>query len=720
MILTPSLQTTDEQESVEAIRRWGFREYVRQAWSILEPATQFVDNWHIDCLCDHLQAVTDGQLRKIIFNLPPGGMKSLVISVFWPSWHWTKLPADRFLTASYTDVLSIRDALKSRRVIQSQWYQNRWGDRFRLTGDQNAKSRYDNDKTGYRIATHVGGATGERAKIRILDDPHNIEDAESDAIRESTVNWVRTTWSEREADPRTSADIVVMQRLHQRDVSGVLLEDIGGFEHVMLPMRFETARASRTMIWHDPRTREGELLWPIRWDETIVQEKEKRLGAYSAAGQLQQRPAPEHGGILQRHWFRYWQRPGDSLPPVMVKLPNGTFESIEPVELPYTFDRVVQSWDMTFDEGKKSDYVVGQQYGVKEADTFLIDQVRGQMDFVKTLSAVEAFNQTHQRYGGKKLVEKKANGAAIISSLQRKIPGFVPHPGNDDKVARAHAYAHLVESGNFFLPHPHLFPWVEAFIEECTVYPNGAYDDQVVAWSQAMDDLHKVEETVPITPEYQARFHLSPAPIVPMAGVPTFRFWFDGVYPCCVIGQQHPGGRLVLIHCVVGEANTGLVELIERKVAPLLAEHYRGVKDWRDVSNHPPSSTPLGQYHAHQIIFGKLGVRVRPGEPNFLTRVNAIKVVLAQTGRFMVNAEATPGEEKHWIHVALNGGYAYSRDQYGTIRRGEARKLHPLSSVGDAIGHGFARLVAIPANQAPRPPQTSPKPMGSMGPLGAR
>lgn len=687
-----------ELDLIEMDRRNGrdhFRTYVEMAWPILEPATAFVGNWHIDCICDHLQAISEGTLRRVIFNVPPGSMKSLLVSVLWPTWHWIRLPADRFLTGSYTDVLSLRDALKSRRLMQSWWYQLHWGASFRMTGDQNAKSRYENDKTGYRIATHVGGATGERAKIRILDDPHNIEEAESDTIRESVIDWVRHTWSERESDAKTSADVVVMQRLHERDVSGFLLNEVGGYEHVMLPMRFERSRRFHTFLWDDPRTVEGELLCPARWDEAAVKDKEKRLGAYGAAGQLQQRPSPEAGGILKRHWFKYWQRPGQNLPPVMVKLPDGTYQPVKPVDLPYAFDKTVQSWDMTFKGTVESDFVVGQQYGQKKADTFLLDQVRDQMDFPQTVTAVRAFNVTNHRYAGKKLVEDKANGSAIIATLQREIPGIVGVSGNDDKVARAHAYAYVVESGNFFVPHPELAPWVEAFIEECIVYPNGTYDDQVIGWSQAMDELYKVEDKgMPITPEYATQFHQARVALEPVPGLPSFRFWYQGLHPCCLLGQTLSSGRIVLLDCVLGEQNGTIEDLIDRKVIPLLAADYRGCTEWRDITNHGPlhAKSEQTEHHLDQLLITKLQASPEPGEREFFTRLNAIQGLLAQTGRLTVNPAPTPGEPKPWIHEALSGGYAYRQDQSGVISKTEARKFHPLTSVGEALGHGLARI----------------------------
>ena len=710
MVTDDLLRVTDAEVDVELVRRYGLRAFLPLAWPLLEPATTFIPNWHIDCICDHLQAITDGTLRRVIFNVPPGGTKSLLVSVMWPSYHWTKYAADRFLTGTCTDALSLRDALRSRRLIQSMWYQERWGHLFKLTGDQNAKSRYENDKTGYRIATHVGGATGERAKIRILDDPHNIEEAESDAVRESVIDWVRHTWSERESDAKTSAEVVIMQRLHERDVCGFLLEEIGGYEHVKIPMRYNPAKQFRTGLWSDPRTQERELLWPARWDEEVVALKEKKLGPYAASGQLQQEPAPEEGGILKRHWFKYWQQPGMSLPPVLVKLPDGTYEARKPVDLPLVFNKTLQSWDMTFEGEVRHDFVSGHQYGMKGADTFLLDELHEQMDFTQTVAAVELFHQVNLRYNGKKLVEKKANGAAIISTLARKIPGFVPHPGDDDKIARARAYAFVIEGGNFYLPHPQLKPGVEAFIHELIVYPNGRYDDRVIAWSMAMSDLYKMEDPgLALSPEYSERFHTPATPIDPVPGLASFRFWFQGLYPCCVIGQILSSGRIVLFDCVLGEQNEGIETLIDRKVIPLLNADYAGCTDWRDVTNHGPlhAHSDASEHAMDAIILSKLDGAPEPGEPDFFRRLNAVKGLLMQTGRLIVNKEPTPGEPKPWIHEALGGGWAYRRDQNGVITKTEARRLHPLTSVGEAVAHGCARI--FERKPTPRPKSNKTK-----------
>src|SRR5580704_6425669 len=168
----------------------SFREFVRQAWPIIEPLTPFVPGWHIDAIVEYLEAVTRGDIRNLLINVPPRHMKSLLVSVLWPAWEWTRHPERRWLFSSYAANLSIRDSVKCRRLIESPWYRARWGHVFTLTGDQNAKTRFDNSRSGYRLSTSVGGAvTGEGGDRIVCDDPHNVQEVDSDSVRKSTITW---------------------------------------------------------------------------------------------------------------------------------------------------------------------------------------------------------------------------------------------------------------------------------------------------------------------------------------------------------------------------------------------------------------------------------------------------------------------------------------------------------------------------------------------------
>jgi predicted phage terminase large subunit-like protein len=460
-------------------------DFVKMAWAVLEPGTIFVPGWHIGAICEHLEAITSGQIRNLLITVPPRHMKSLAVSVFWPAWEWIRHPERRWMFASYAETLSIRDSVQCRRLIQSPWYQSHWSDRFVLTTDQNEKRRFDNDRGGHRLASSVNGSnTGEGGDRIVIDDPHNVKEAESVLQRQEVIKWHGQVMSTRLNDPKTGARVMVMQRVHERDLAGHVLEQ-GGYEHLCLPAEYEGNKRSTVIGWSDPREQNGELLWPERFGPEEIRELKRSLGSYGAAGQLQQRPSPAEGGCIQRHWWRYWQPIGPALPPVAVRHPDGTTRQILPVTLPEPFDEMFQSWDCAFKELKSSDYVVGQVWGRRGADKYLVDQVRKQMDCPRTIQAIRALSATWPR-AHRKLIEDKANGSAVIQMLRHEIGGLIAVEPAGGKIVRANAASPQIESGNVYLPHPMRASWVEDFIEECAAFPQGRYDDQVDAMSQAL------------------------------------------------------------------------------------------------------------------------------------------------------------------------------------------------------------------------------------------
>jgi predicted phage terminase large subunit-like protein len=469
--------------------RRSLYEFVIQGWPILEPATTFVTGIHVEAICQHLQAATEGRIGNLIINVPPGHAKSLLTSVFWPAWVWIRAPQTRWLFASYSATLSVRDSIRCRRLIESEWYQERWGQIYQLSADQNEKHRFENDRTGCRIATSVGGtATGERADMVVVDDPHSLDQAESDCARRTAVEWFNGTMSTRLNDFTTGHKVVIQQRLHEADLTGDLLAK-GGFEWLCLPAEFEPERRCATCIgWTDPRVEPGELLWPDKISARHLESLKTSLGSYRYAGQYQQRPAPASGGIFQRMWFRYWKPTDMDLPPVSVRAPDGQMASIQAVPLPEEFDSQIQSWDLAFKDKATSDYGVGQVWGAKGADRFLLDQRRGRMDLPQTKEAIRSLSEKWPRAGAK-LVEDKANGPAVIQELQHEIAGLIEVTPEGGKIARANAVSAQAESGNIYLPHPAIRPWADPFIEEATAFPNGRNDDQVDAMTQALHRL---------------------------------------------------------------------------------------------------------------------------------------------------------------------------------------------------------------------------------------
>ena len=346
----------------------SFREFVAQGWHVLEPGTPFVDGIHVQAMCDHLQAVVEGRIRNLIINVPPGHAKSLLTAVFWPAWVWINRPETRWLFSSYREPLATRDSVKCRRLIESDWYQERWGARYQLSDDQNQKSRFENTATGYRVVVPMYSGTGERGDYVVVDDPHSVDQAESDVERRSAIEWWNGSMTTRLNDLSTGHKVVIQQRLHEADLTGDLLSK-GGYELLCLPAEFEPeCRCSTSIGWTDPRKDFGDLLWPGRVTRTNLTELKVSLGSYRYAGQYQQRPSPAEGGILKRSWWRFWRPAHLDLPPVQVSTPDGEVLSIQAVPVPAQFDTMIQSWDMAFKDLATSDYVVGQVWGAVKAD----------------------------------------------------------------------------------------------------------------------------------------------------------------------------------------------------------------------------------------------------------------------------------------------------------------------------------------------------------------
>jgi predicted phage terminase large subunit-like protein len=310
-------------------RDHGLLKFVRLMWSAVEPSRQFIEGWHIDAICEHLEAVTRGEITRLLINVPPGFAKSMILDVFWPAWEWgpKNLPANRFMTASYSQDLTIRDNVRFRQIILSPKYQEHWGERFAPSKDQFSLVKVGNDRTGWKLATSVGGlGTGERADRVCIDDPNSVKEVESDKVRDSTNQWLTEVVPTRLNDPARSSIIIIQQRTHEEDASGTVLSRDMGYEHLMIPMRYDSTRRYVTSIgWTDPRgvdpdgneiDNDGALAWPELYPEHVVSQLEKDLGPYAVAGQLQQRPVPRGGAIFERDWWQAWVDKDVRYPPM--------------------------------------------------------------------------------------------------------------------------------------------------------------------------------------------------------------------------------------------------------------------------------------------------------------------------------------------------------------------------------------------------------------------
>lgn len=465
-------------EAQRELSRRSLADFARFVWPILEPGTALQWGWALDAICEHLEAVSAGQSRRLVMNVPPGSMKSLLTGVIWPAWEWG--PQDRqelrIVGTAHSQDLATRDNMKCRRLIQSEWYQRRWP--VALTSDQNAKTKFENARTGSRQASSFQGITGYRGDRLILDDPHSVDDANSAVKLASDVTLFREAMPTR-VNNDESAIVIIMQRLNEADISSVALEL--GYDHLCIPMRYEPGRSKWVVGAGDPRAHDGELMFPERFSEEQVAGLEQAMGSYAVAGQLQQRPAPRGGGIIKTAWF-------------------GSYRDIPPLEWRNIYVDTAQK------TGEENDYSVLELWGRSTTgQAVLLDLERGKWEAPDLLSRTRAFWLKHQTSHVAPLrsikVEDKVSGTGLIQTARREGMPILPVQRNRDKVSRAHDTAPFVEAGNVLLPE--YASWLDAFLNEVANFPSGAHDDQLDPMFDAVHDVQfgrAMSTTAPVAP----------------------------------------------------------------------------------------------------------------------------------------------------------------------------------------------------------------------------
>jgi len=478
-------------------------DFVRHAWHTLHPGTPFVGGWAIETVCRHLEAVTRGDIDKLLINIPPGCTKSMLVNVFWPAWEWGPkgLGHYQYISASYEKGLAIRDLVYGRDLIKSEWYQSHWPTEFKK--DDDGKSQYTTNKRGWRFAASVGsGLTGRRGHRFIIDDPHSVGTAESETERATARFWFSETTPTRFVDQKRPVYVVIMQRLHEADISGVIIEKLfkDGWTHLVLPMEAEPEFASYTSVpvpgqkpermrrikdegeplpyyvkdpegdllyCQDPRKQPGELLWPERFDIASIDSLKLQFsaegGSYAVACQLQQRPVPRGGGMFQKKDFGYL----DSAP---------------------VCSRIVRGWDLAATKDGHGAYTVGLKLGETSTNQLVILDVvrfRGSSYEVEQemlrCAKQDGCPQSIPQDPGQAGKAQKAHLAGILSGYDLH---FSTESG--EKADRARPLSAQSEAGNLFMVRA---PWNDALVAELCLFPNGTFKDQADAGSRAYDYL---------------------------------------------------------------------------------------------------------------------------------------------------------------------------------------------------------------------------------------
>lgn len=465
------LAQTRQNADVIRDRCRKFSTFVKEAWHVLEPNNPLKWSWHLDAMCDHLQAITEGRITPwLIINVPPGSSKSMIVSVMWQAWEWGPcgLRSNRFLTTSFELENVTRDTRKTRDLIQSEWYRTLWPEVF----DENGKlarageTSFANKDTGTREGVPFASITGKRGDRVVIDDPHSLDGAESEVERTKATRRFVEGGLNRLNDQTTSAIIVVMQRLHESDLTGVLLSLNIGFIHLCIPMEFEPERRCETPLpWRDPRTYDGELMDPVRMPREAV-EKLKSVSDYSWAGQYQQRPAPREGGLFK-------------------------IDKIEIVDRIPMGGTVVAGWDLAGSKGKKSPYSVRVKMKRWRGIVYVLDVKRlrttpNELEEMveETLAEPDVYEDLPQDPGQ----AGKAQKMRFAELLSGKRFSITPETG--DKQARATPFASQVEAGTVRLARG---PWNQPYKDELSTFPAGTFKDQVDASSRAYSAVLKLD-----------------------------------------------------------------------------------------------------------------------------------------------------------------------------------------------------------------------------------
>jgi len=610
--------------------------FIKTMWRWIDPA-DYKANWHIDAICEHLEACKSRQIKRLIINVPPRSCKSLTVAVSFPAWTWATDPSESFLFASYSSALSIRDSVKSRRLLDAPMYQQFWGHQFSLTSDQNLKQRYENNQGGYRIATSVDGTlTGDGAGIicfpgetkvytedgfvqiadivvakepirvwslnkttgetelkklsgwhrnpgsdlvrvtfdnyltidctpdhkiwtqtrgmvavqelwpgdmlpclspadasgkpplrlpekcspvdiyqlsaakttycltvednntfyvgdgqgifavaNCVDDGLSAKDAGSPTVRETCITWWDEAMSTRLNDPATGVYVIIMQRLHEEDLTGhILAKNHKDWVHLRLPAEFESHNRCKTSLpWQDPRKKENELLWPERVPRKTLEDLKAAMGSYAAAGQLQQRPAPREGGMLQRDWFE-----------IVRTIPNR-------MKL-----KTIRWWDLAATEKTRKsgrpDYTVGAKLSLDEETgvVYVEDIARLQKsshEVEKVVTRIAASDDVYASSTKRRTQiwmeqEPGSSGKSLISHYLRNVLQGYPFRGEVTRKSKTYFIESETllgagaEGGIVKLVRG---AWNEDFLQEAAMFPNGANDDMVDAVSKAYAKL---------------------------------------------------------------------------------------------------------------------------------------------------------------------------------------------------------------------------------------
>ncbi len=447
-----------DKKLLHTVLRHDFSSFIGKVFHTINPGAEYQANWHIDLIADHLEAVRNGSIKRLIINMPPRALKSVCVSVAWPAWLLGLDSTKRVMAASYSSTLSVKHSMDCRLVLSSDWFTELFP-QTKLSKKHNQKSKFLTTNNGFRFATSVGGsATGEGGDILIIDDPHNPTQINSLKSRNKVIEWFEQTFVTRLNNKNTGAIVLVMQRLHEDDLAAHLISS-GGWELLKIPA---ISNKDKTYVIGNKNYQyfKGEMLNEKRDQLLFLNNIEREIGTRNYAAQFLQSPLPSNMSLLKLEDIIYYE------------------------ELPSQFDYYILSWDTAIKVSEKSDYSVGTCWGVISNKYYLINMIRKKMTYPDLKIAVEKeIEKFKPKYI---LIEDKASGQSLIQDLSLLGHNNIkPIKPKQDKVTRFASVIPIFQAGRVLLPNkPSLN---RELIKELTNFPNSKNDDIVDSVSQFLN-----------------------------------------------------------------------------------------------------------------------------------------------------------------------------------------------------------------------------------------
>jgi predicted phage terminase large subunit-like protein len=454
---------TRDARLLQAIVRNDFRAFVEKVFMTLTPGQTFIRSWHLEAIAYQLERVRRGEIKRLIINMPPRSLKSIMASVAFPSFILGLDPTRRIICASYSGELAKKHSNDFRAILDSRWYRSTFSG-TRIGPFKNNETEIELTKRGFRLATSVGGTlTGRGGDIIVIDDPLKPDDAMSETKRSAVNHWFTNTLLSRLDDKRTGAIVVVMQRVHMDDLTGFLIEQSDDWTVLTLPAIADSDEVIQRWEGEPYFRKAGDVLSPEREPLDVLEVLKREIRSDSFSAQYQQMPVPPGGAMIKRAWIARY------------------------AELPLKSEQlmVMQSWDTANKGGPQNDWSVCTTWILaRNMRWYLVDVWRGRVDYPALKAKVEFLSK---KWGARRvLVEDAGSGTMLVQELRGRVAGIIGVTPERDKISRMAVASSRFEAGEVFLPER--APWLTDLESELFAFPGGRHDDQCDSISQALLD----------------------------------------------------------------------------------------------------------------------------------------------------------------------------------------------------------------------------------------